>query len=266
MNFDDTPGSGYYCSFEKKNLDEAFVLKELSITYWASSRPVIDTLRALDHSICCGVYLKDVTGEDKKDAQVGFGRVVTDYATFAWICDIIISNDHRGKGLGEIPRWCDYEAPHGREAALPSADARRAQALREVRLPTHRRDASAALMKPTLNTSRENQSLLCRRRDALIKRATAPEKRVMAILDSLGESYIFQKGFYTSYRFFIVDFYLKARKKLCLEIDGPSHDEQLAYDSERDDFLKSVRGFRLLRIPNEMALTMSAEDLKKIIS
>jgi len=120
-------------------------------------------------------------------------------------------------------------------------------------------------MKTKINGTSANLSLLSIRRNRLIKFATAPEKHVRSLLEELGESFIFQKGFCTAYRFFIVDFYLRRRKKLCLEIDGPSHDEQLAYDAARDEFLNSVRGFRVVRISNELALSLTKEDLMAMI-
>jgi GNAT superfamily N-acetyltransferase len=49
--------------------------------------------RSIEHSICFGVY--------RGDEQVGFARVVTDRATFAWIADVYIESDHRGNGLGK---------------------------------------------------------------------------------------------------------------------------------------------------------------------
>jgi GNAT superfamily N-acetyltransferase len=62
-------------------------------SYWAQGRPRDVMQRALEHSLCFGVY----TG----DQQVGLARVVTDYATFAWLCDVFILEAHRGKGLGK---------------------------------------------------------------------------------------------------------------------------------------------------------------------
>jgi very-short-patch-repair endonuclease len=121
-------------------------------------------------------------------------------------------------------------------------------------------------MRTKLNLSPENQALLARRRNGLIKRATAPECRIMALLDELGEHYLFQKGFFTDRRFFIVDFYLPKRHKLCLEIDGKSHRHSQEYDKARDAFLRRVRGFRTLRITNESALTISPSVLALLIS
>lgn len=100
MNFDDTPHTNeYFASFDAKLIDHSFVLKQLAVSYWASDQPTIVTLRALDHSLCVGVYLNLEGGKVK---QVGFARAVTDHATFCWICDVLIDPDHRKKGLGKF--------------------------------------------------------------------------------------------------------------------------------------------------------------------
>jgi GNAT superfamily N-acetyltransferase len=49
--------------------------------------------RSIEHSLCFGVY---AGGE-----QAGFARVVTDYATFAWLCDVFILEAYRGRGLSK---------------------------------------------------------------------------------------------------------------------------------------------------------------------
>jgi len=117
-----------------------------------------------------------------------------------------------------------------------------------------------------LNRSPENQSLLAIRRNRLIKRATKAELFVKSLLDGMGEKFIFQKGFYTDKRFFIVDFYMKRRRQLCLEIDGEIHEQQSDYDARRDAYLTQVRGFRVLRITNKQALAMTPITLDKLIS
>lgn len=61
--------------------------------YWALGRPRALVEQALAHSLCFGVYAED--------QQVGFARVVTDYATFAWLCDVFILESHRGLGLSK---------------------------------------------------------------------------------------------------------------------------------------------------------------------
>ena len=63
------------------------------MSYWAQGRSFEAVQKSVEHSLCFGVY----AGRQ----QVGFARVVTDYATFAWLCDVFILESHRGKGLGK---------------------------------------------------------------------------------------------------------------------------------------------------------------------
>ncbi len=62
-------------------------------SYWAQGRTLETVKRALNHSLNFGLF------QDKQ--LVGFGRVVTDYATFAWIADVFVLPEHRGKGLSK---------------------------------------------------------------------------------------------------------------------------------------------------------------------
>lgn len=62
-------------------------------TYWASGRARDVVQRSIDNSLSFGIY--------KENAQVGFARVVTDYATFAWIADVFVLPEHRGRGLSK---------------------------------------------------------------------------------------------------------------------------------------------------------------------
>ena len=78
-------------SDDPARLDRALVHRFLSgHSYWAKgvSRAVVD--RAIDHSLCFGVY--------RAGQQIGFARVVTDQATFAWLADVFIDEGHRGQG------------------------------------------------------------------------------------------------------------------------------------------------------------------------
>ncbi len=65
-----------------------FLSKE---SYWAKNVPRAVVERALEHSLCVGAF------ED--GAQVGFARVITDYATFAYIADVFVLPSHRGRGI-----------------------------------------------------------------------------------------------------------------------------------------------------------------------
>ena len=62
-------------------------------SYWAVGRNVETVERSIENSLSFGVY--------KDGAQVGFARVLTDYATFAWIADVFVLNEHRGRGLSK---------------------------------------------------------------------------------------------------------------------------------------------------------------------
>ena len=61
-------------------------------SYWAVGRSFETVQRSIEHSLCFGLY------EHQK--QVGFARVVTDYATFAWVADVFVVESARGQGLG----------------------------------------------------------------------------------------------------------------------------------------------------------------------
>lgn len=85
---------GYTISTDKTRLDTGLIHNFLSEdSYWAQDRPYDVVERSIDHSLCFGVY----AGTE----QVGFARVVTDYVTFAWLCDVFIVEPHRGQGLGK---------------------------------------------------------------------------------------------------------------------------------------------------------------------
>jgi GNAT superfamily N-acetyltransferase len=64
-------------------------------SYWAAGIPYPTFLRALNHSLCFGLY-----GADQ--IQIGFARVTSDHATYGYLQDVWIDQTHRGKGLGKI--------------------------------------------------------------------------------------------------------------------------------------------------------------------
>lgn len=95
---------GFSISTAKFRLDIALVHEFLSkSSYWAEDRPFDVTQKSIEHSFCFGVY--------DGDRQVGFARVVTDYATFAWLCDVFILASHRGRGLGKWLVECVVACP-----------------------------------------------------------------------------------------------------------------------------------------------------------
>jgi Acetyltransferase (GNAT) domain len=84
---------GYRVSDQADQLDRERVWRWLSENaYWALGRERAVQDAANDNSFCVGLYAP--TGE-----QVGFCRIVTDYVTFGWLCDVYVEHGHRG-GLG----------------------------------------------------------------------------------------------------------------------------------------------------------------------
>lgn len=81
-------------SDDRSRLDVALIHEFLSTeTYWASGRDAETVKRSIENSHSFGVY--------KEGEQVGFARVLTDYATFAWIADVFVLKDFRGRGLSK---------------------------------------------------------------------------------------------------------------------------------------------------------------------
>jgi GNAT superfamily N-acetyltransferase len=84
----------YVISTDPSMLDLDVVHGFLQRSYWAAERPLEMVKRSVEHSLNFGLY------QAKDRRQVGFARVVTDFATFAWLCDVFIDEAHRGQGLG----------------------------------------------------------------------------------------------------------------------------------------------------------------------
>jgi len=84
----------FQISNDKSKLDVNLIHDYLSIeSYWAKGRSIETVVKSIDNSLCFGVFC------DSK--QVGFARVVTDYAVFAWIMDVFILENYRKRGLGK---------------------------------------------------------------------------------------------------------------------------------------------------------------------
>ncbi|MFD8302500.1 GNAT family N-acetyltransferase [Streptomyces sp. NPDC059690] len=97
MTDSDTPDlpEGYELSTDPGRLDTDRVHRWLSTdAYWAIGRPREKQERAIEGSLNYGVY-EAVSGD-----QVAYARVVTDCATFAWLCDVYVDPSVRGKGVG----------------------------------------------------------------------------------------------------------------------------------------------------------------------
>ncbi len=87
--------SSYAVSTDSSRLDVDMIHRFLSEeSYWAKGRAREVTERAIANSLPFGVYLGD--------QQAGFARVVTDTITFAWLADVFVLPEHRGRGVGKL--------------------------------------------------------------------------------------------------------------------------------------------------------------------
>lgn len=110
---------GYNISLDKTKLNFEVVYRYLNgDSYWAKGITAERLKTAIENSVCFGVY--------HHDGQVGFARVVTDRATFAYICDVFILPQFRGNGLSKwlIQTIVDHQDFKGlRRWSLATADA-----------------------------------------------------------------------------------------------------------------------------------------------
>ena len=84
----------YELSSDPARLDLDRVESFLRASYWAAERPREVIERSIAGSLCMGAYRRS------DGLQVGFSRLVTDYATFGWLCDVFVDPDARGQKLG----------------------------------------------------------------------------------------------------------------------------------------------------------------------
>lgn len=68
------------------------ILRAIQASYWGAGATEASLARCLGHSLCFGLY--------DEELQIGFARAVTDLTTFAWLTDVYVEADHRGRGLG----------------------------------------------------------------------------------------------------------------------------------------------------------------------
>jgi GNAT superfamily N-acetyltransferase len=83
----------YSISTDKSKLDLQMIHEFLSNSYWSKDIPMGIIKRSIENSLCFGLYLHD--------RQIGFARVITDYATFGYLADVFIIESQRGKGLSK---------------------------------------------------------------------------------------------------------------------------------------------------------------------
>jgi GNAT superfamily N-acetyltransferase len=86
--------NGYLISDDREQLQVNTIHQFLcNDAYWSPGIPLATVEKGIAHSFCVGVYLEE--------QQVAFARVVTDYTSFAWLCDVFVLEAHRKKGISK---------------------------------------------------------------------------------------------------------------------------------------------------------------------
>ncbi len=105
-------------SCDPARIDLEMVHRFLASSYWARGIPLETVRRSLQHSLCFGIY--------DQGQQIGFARVITDHATFAYLADVFVLETHRGLGLSKWLMQCILAHPelqHLRRWSLVTQDA-----------------------------------------------------------------------------------------------------------------------------------------------
>ena len=83
--------AGYRLSTDQAEMQVDAIHAFLSTSYWAAGIPYETVARAVANSVCVGAF--------QGDAQIGFARVISDRATFAYLADVYVLAAHSGQGL-----------------------------------------------------------------------------------------------------------------------------------------------------------------------
>jgi len=98
MEIEEYKNGDYLVSTDPNKLELKVIHGYLSRSYWAEEIPFETVKRSVEHSLCFGVYTAD--------KQIGFARVISDYTTFAYLADVFILEEERGKGLSKFLMEC----------------------------------------------------------------------------------------------------------------------------------------------------------------
>jgi GNAT superfamily N-acetyltransferase len=92
---------GFTIHTDKKHLEMNVIYEFLTNSYWANGMSKEILKKSIDHTpLCYGVY-EGNPEDDENVRQIGFARVITDFTRFAWLSDVFILPEHRGKGLSK---------------------------------------------------------------------------------------------------------------------------------------------------------------------
>lgn len=87
------PASPLEISTDRARLDVALIHEFLRTSYWAKDIPREVVERSIEHSLCFGAH--------RGGKQIGFARMVTDYATFGYLADVLVVPEERGRGVSK---------------------------------------------------------------------------------------------------------------------------------------------------------------------
>ena len=87
-------GRDYDITWQTEEIPAAAVLNLLRQTYWAHNRDIATIRAAMTNSLCVGAV-------DGGGQLIGFARVITDFATMYYICDVVVDVAHRGRGIAK---------------------------------------------------------------------------------------------------------------------------------------------------------------------
>jgi GNAT superfamily N-acetyltransferase len=93
----------FVISTDRDRLNLGLVHDFLTNSYWGKGIAREIVARSIEHSLCFGIY--------DSGAQVGFARVISDFATFAYLGDVFVLESHRGKGLSKWLMECIAQHP-----------------------------------------------------------------------------------------------------------------------------------------------------------
>jgi GNAT superfamily N-acetyltransferase len=93
----------FLVSTDPTRLDLDVIYDFLTNCYWAKGIPREVVVRSIEHALCFGIY--------ESGGQVGFARVISDFATIAYVGDVFVVESHRGRGLGKWLMECIVQHP-----------------------------------------------------------------------------------------------------------------------------------------------------------
>lgn len=85
--------NGFLITTDKSKLSLDAICGFMARSHWAANRKRSTVIKSIENSLCYAVLLGD--------RQVAFARVVTDYATYAYLCDVFVDEEFRGQGLSK---------------------------------------------------------------------------------------------------------------------------------------------------------------------